>query len=121
MNGSALKIKVKNLDEGIRKLVLKGVIDGHTGGTFEKAINDTIDDEVKLIILDFYEVTYMSSSGVGVMISSHSKMEEESNGEGRIVILKASGSVQDVFRILEIKEMFFFSEEEEAAVNWLKN
>ena len=111
-----LKIKVKNLNDGIRKLLMRGVIDGHTSPTFEKALDDTIEDNVSKIILDFGEVSYMSSSGVGVLISVQSKLDDEFGGSGKMVLMRASDSVKDVFNILEIGGAFDFVKEEKDAV-----
>jgi anti-sigma B factor antagonist len=120
MGVKGLKIKVKSIKDDIKKVVLAGVIDGHTSRVFEKALLDLIDEEISKIVLDFGDVTYLSSAGVGVLISSLGRLEDELPDQpGDILILNPVESVKDVFQILEIESSFTFAKSEEDAIKIL--
>jgi anti-sigma B factor antagonist len=119
MKRSGLTIRFRNIKGGMTKLILKGVIDGHTSPEYQKAIEETVEKGVSGIILDFSDVQYMSSAGVGVLIAATALIEERFSDKGGIVVVNASESIKDVFKILEIHGAFTFVDSQEEAVNFL--
>jgi len=116
MSGTGLRIKVKKAEDDIRQLILRGVIDGHTSKTLEKAIIDVLDDGICRIILDFMRVSYLGSAGVGVIISCKGKMKDMFLDEpSEIIILNPIDSVRDVFKLLEISDTFNIVKTEQEA------
>ncbi len=116
MKSAKLKVKVKPGGDDIRKVVLNGAIDGHTSAMFDEVLQDLIEKGIRKIILDYADVSYMSSAGVGVLISVNQQMEEEFGKDFKgIVILNAIESIKDVFNILEIHETFIFTDNESTA------
>lgn len=87
---------------------LTGEIDHYSA---EKVRND-IDDEMKLyhakdLIIDFSEVTFMDSSGVGMVLGRYNKVKELG---GKVVIRDASRLVK---QILDMSGVFTLMEYEE--------
>lgn len=82
---------------------LSGDIDHHTA----KDIRETIDSEIdsmkpSLLILDFGEVTFMDSSGIGLVMGRFRKMQAL-NGE--IQILNTPLYISKVMRISGIEKL----------------
>lgn len=82
---------------------LKGDIDHHTA----KAIREEIDGEIdsakpSLLILDFGEVTFMDSSGIGLVMGRFRKMQTTS---GEIQITNTPLYISKVMRISGIEKL----------------
>lgn len=76
---------------------LMGELDHHSAEEVRVKIDDRIDrDNIKKVILDFGGVTFMDSSGIGVVIGRHKKMK---NRDGRLCIVEINKSVNKVFEI----------------------
>ena len=87
---------------------LSGEIDHHIA---EKIRND-IDDEIRLygtknLILDFSKVTFMDSSGVGVVLGRYKKLKEIG---GKVTVRNAGRLVK---QILELSGVFSLMDYEE--------
>ena len=65
---------------------VKGHLDGHTYPEFESELNDLIDSGKFNIIIDFAELNYISSAGLGVLLSAHTRVREH-NGDLKIASL----------------------------------
>ncbi len=90
-------IKSKN---GIVTAYLKGDIDHHTAPGMRDAVDDAISniESAKTVVLDFSEVSFMDSSGVGLVmgryrlcVQCHKKLRVDNLGERDYKILKMSG------------------------------
>ena len=76
---------------------LMGELDHHSAEEVRVKIDDRIDrDNIKKVILDFGGVTFMDSSGIGVVIGRHKKMK---NRDGRLCIVEINKAVNKVFEI----------------------
>lgn len=74
---------------------LRGYIDAHTVIEFEKAVNHSIENGTKNIILDISGLSYISSAGIGAMMGLARKLTQRS---GDLVLLNPT---QKVFAILD--------------------
>ena len=64
-------------------LVLLAELDHHSAEEVRVKIDDRIDrDNIKKVILNFREVTFMDSSGIGVVIGRYKKIK---NRDGKFV------------------------------------
>ena len=82
---------------------LSGDIDHHTA----KGIREEIDNEIdaskpSLLILDFGEVTFMDSSGIGLVMGRFRKMQSV---EGEIQIINTPLYIAKVMRISGIEKL----------------
>ena len=89
---------------------LSGEIDHHVA---EKIRND-IDDEIKLyetknLILDFSKVTFMDSSGVGVVLGRYKKVGERG---GTVTIRNADRLVRQILDMSGIFSLMKYEETE---------
>lgn len=90
---------------------LSGEIDHHVA---EKIRND-IDDEIRLygtknLILDFSKVTFMDSSGVGVVLGRYKKIKELG---GKVTIRNADRLVKQILDISGVFSLMDYEETEE--------
>lgn len=98
MNVGELKINRETLsDARIDVLRLGGGIDAHTFEQLDTAIGDIFYEGNYNIILDLTEVEYISSAGVGTLVSATHQAQQ--NG-GNVVLIEVNERVCEVFRVL---------------------
>ncbi|SFC62008.1 anti-sigma F factor antagonist [Clostridium uliginosum] len=74
-----------------------GELDHHSAEEVRVKIDDRIDrDNIEKVILNFSGVSFMDSSGIGVVVGRHKKI---SNKGGSLCIAKVSGNVNKVFEL----------------------
>ena len=65
---------------------VSGHLDGHTYPEFESELNTLIDSGQFNIVIDFEALSYISSAGLGVLLSAHTRVREH-NGDLKIASL----------------------------------
>ncbi|SHK04831.1 anti-anti-sigma regulatory factor, SpoIIAA [Hathewaya proteolytica DSM 3090] len=74
-----------------------GELDHHTCEEVRNKLDDRIEREkVKKVILDFRAITFMDSSGIGVIIGRYKKINQSG---GKICVAEATGTVEKVFML----------------------
>ena len=82
---------------------LSGDIDHHTAKAIREALDNEIDSsKPSLLILDFGEVTFMDSSGIGLVMGRFRKMQTV---EGEIQIINTPLYIAKVMRISGIEKL----------------
>jgi anti-sigma B factor antagonist len=77
-------------------LNLKGFLDAHTAPTLESALQNCLDERKFNIIVNFQDLTYISSAGLGVFMGF---IEEVRQNKGDI---KLSNMSQKIFRVFDL-------------------
>ena len=76
---------------------LYGELDHHSSEEIRAMLDDRIErDDIKNLILNFEHVTFMDSSGIGVVIGRYKKMQQK---KGTLCIAKARNNINKVFEI----------------------
>lgn len=76
---------------------LMGELDHHSAEEVRVKIDDRIDrDNIRKVILNFSGVTFMDSSGIGVVIGRYKKMK---NRSGNLCVAEINRTVNKVFEI----------------------
>ena len=76
---------------------LIGELDHHSAEEVRAKIDDRIErDNIKKVIMDFKEVTFMDSSGIGVVIGRLKKIK---NRDGKVCITNVNKRVDKVFTL----------------------
>ncbi len=76
---------------------LMGELDHHSAEEVRVKIDDRIDrDNIRKVILNFSGVTFMDSSGIGVVIGRYKKMK---NRNGKLCVAEINKTVNKVFEI----------------------
>lgn len=81
--------------KGALVVSLNGELDHHTAHEIRVKIDDRIDRlDVKKLVLDFSGVTFMDSSGIGVVIGRYKKLSVRN---GVVKIASVSKSIKRIF------------------------
>ena len=109
MNGFEVERKE---NEAVTCLYLKGYLDAHTSPKFEEALQELVDEKRFKIIVNFTELNYISSAGLGVFMGF---IEEIRNNGGDIKLSNMTPKVYKVFDLLGFPNLYeIFDREEEA-------
>ena len=84
-------------------LAVTGRVDSTTAGDFESALNATIDEGNRKIILDFTGLAYISSGGLRVLLATAKKLH---NNGGRFALCGLSYEVQKVMKLAGFTTIF---------------
>ena len=85
---------VEERNNNVLTFKIEGRLDTTTAPTLEKTINDILDGVTELI-LDMNQLTYVSSAGLRVLLSSQKKMN-------KIGTMKLIGVCEDVMEVFEM-------------------
>ena len=104
---------VSSREEGsVNVIELKGYLDAHTAPELETEFNRLIDDNNFKIVVNFTDLKYISSAGLGVFMAYVETMRENSGD------IKFSNLKEDVFNIFDLLGFpvlyEFFNDEKEA-------
>ena len=85
---------VEERNSNVLTLKIEGRLDTTTAPTLEKTINEKLDGVTELI-LDMNQLTYVSSAGLRVLLSSQKKMN-------KIGTMKLIGVCEEVMEVFEM-------------------
>lgn len=76
---------------------IMGELDHHTAEEVRSKIDDRLDrDSTSNLIMDFSGVSFMDSSGIGVVIGRYKKLNSKG---GNVAVINVKGNVQKVFEL----------------------
>ena len=90
----------KNLDGSKLEFVLDGRLDTITAPQLEEEIKASLDGITDLIF-NFSGLTYVSSAGLRVLLSSQKTMNEK----GRMVVKNVSEEIQEIFDVTGVSDI----------------
>nr|MBI1230599.1 anti-sigma factor antagonist [Cytophagales bacterium] len=88
------------------KLILKiqgDLIGDDAGPKLVEMVSDTINEDIKICIIDLSQVRYISSSGIGVLITMLTKMR---NAGGDVFLTSPSEHVKKLLIITKLNNIF---------------
>jgi len=80
-----------------------GAIDSSTTQNMEDHFKSLLKDHKQYIIVDFSQVTFISSSGIGILLGAVSSLRERG---GDLIFMKVPDQVREIFDILNITDYF---------------
>ena len=95
-------------------LAVAGKIDARTMGDFEGGIRAVMDAGHRNIVIDFADVPFISSAGLGILMSV---IEEIHEGGGDLMMARVQPEVYRIFDMLEFTTLFRFFDTVEEAVD----
>lgn len=99
-------------------LTVAGKIDAKTMGEFEGGIRALMDAGHLNLVLDFAEVPFISSAGLGILMSV---IEEIREPGGDLVLARVQPEVYRIFDLLEFTTLFqFYDSLDEAIASFAK-
>jgi len=92
-----------------------GELDHHSAQEVRNKIDDRIDREgIAKVIMDFSGVTFMDSSGIGVVIGRYKKLTSK---KGAVCVINVKGAVHKVFELSGMYKIIKRYDSFEQAVN----
>ncbi|NLI79855.1 MAG: STAS domain-containing protein [Candidatus Riflebacteria bacterium] len=108
-----LKIEVRQAAEGVTLIVLRGEIGTETVNQFKDRVDQIVNEGQTKLIMDFQEVNYLNSMGLGVVAATLKKVKK---GKGDLKLINLSPAVQELFELTRLTKVFEIFESQEAAV-----
>lgn len=103
----------------ISKVYLKGFLDAHTAPSLESTFQNLIDKNKYAIVVNFQDLAYISSAGLGVFMAFIEKVRENN---GDIKLSSMSEKVYNIFDLLGFPLLYdIFKTEEEAVQKFKEN
>lgn len=96
-----MEIRIEQIDD-IWILMLKGELDAASSIKFDEAIEKVQAHQPRKILIDFAELTYISSAGLGVILSHLDELEQRKT---RLALCSMQARVANVFEILGIDQL----------------
>ncbi|MFQ5824235.1 MAG: STAS domain-containing protein [bacterium] len=99
---------------GVSILYIKGYLDAHTAQGLENAIQGLIDDNKYKIVVNFEDLMYISSAGLGVFMGF---IEDIRKNGGDIKLTNMKPKIYRVFDLLGFPTLFDIVDDEATAVD----
>ena len=99
---------------GFEVLDLHGELDAHTASQLEESLKRLIENEKSNIIVNFSELDYIASAGLGVFMAY---IEDVRSIGGDIKLTNMNDRVFNVFDLLGFPTLYDILESEEQAIN----
>lgn len=103
----------KRNENDIEFVSLHGYLDAHTAQDLEKSIADSVAQGSNKLIVNFKNLEYISSAGLGVFMVF---IEDVRNATGDIKLTEMQPKVYTVFDLLGFHMLFDILETDEAAI-----
>ncbi|MHB8080260.1 MAG: STAS domain-containing protein [Candidatus Krumholzibacteriia bacterium] len=108
-----MKIKERKRD-GVAILELSGkIMGGDDAGSFDSTLKTLIHEGYRNVIVSLEKVSWINSSGLGILISGYSTMK---NNGGDLKLLRVSSRIESIFMVSKLHTVFASFADEEAAV-----
>ncbi len=107
-----MELRVREEDEVVI-LDLAGELDLYSAGELKQTLTGTMERGRFNVLVNFEKVSYVDSSGIGVLISFLTKLKKEG---GACKLVNVRGSVRMVFELTRLHKLFQIFETEEEAL-----
>ncbi len=80
-----------------------GVLSQGNADLLRSEIASLLDKEIKIILIDFQDVTFMTSSGIGALVAT---LKEVKAAGGQLYICSLSEQVKNIFELTKMELIF---------------
>lgn len=101
------------VDGDVNLIDVKGYLDAHTAPDLENEFNKLIEKKQFKVVVNFSELNYISSAGLGVFMAYVETMREQS---GDIKFSNLKEDVYSIFDLLGFPVLYEFYKDEEDAI-----
>ncbi len=88
------------------------LIGENVGPDILEVVNHAIENESRSIVIDLNGIRYMNSSGIGVLITVHSKMK---NIGGQVILVNPNDQIVKILDLTKLSQVFTIVESIELA------
>ena len=105
-------ISVRSINQQTNVLDIGGELTSFAEEELNAAINQANTDEINIIVMNFRDLTYMNSSGIGLLVTSLIRLGRE---EKRLVAVDLNDHFRQIFELTKLNEaIHLYSTEQEA-------
>jgi anti-sigma B factor antagonist len=105
-------ISVRNINQQTSAIDIGGELTSFAEEELNTAINQANTDEINIIVMNFRDLTYMNSSGIGLLVTSLIRLGRE---EKRLVAVDLNDHFRQIFELTKLNEaIHLYSTEQEA-------
>ncbi|NIM14449.1 MAG: anti-sigma factor antagonist [Candidatus Aminicenantes bacterium] len=97
-----MNIKVAK-EEDKTTVYLSGSVDIPGAESLKKALNQIADDNPKEVVIDFDEVNFIGSSGIGKLLLFYKKFTAKS---GKVSIINLNKEISALFKAIKLDKLF---------------
>jgi anti-sigma B factor antagonist len=108
-----IRIDVRPKSNDVTLIVLRGEIGTETVNQFKDKIDQIVADGKNKLVMDFQEVNYLNSMGLGVVAATLKKVKKN---KGDLKLINLSPAVQELFELTRLTKVFEIFKSEEDAV-----
>lgn len=88
-----------------------GILDGTKAGEFRQEISDVVENGANVVLIDFKDVTFMDSSGLGALVLALKTVRASG---GKLFICSINEQVKMLFELTSMDRVFeIFANQEE--------
>jgi anti-anti-sigma factor len=88
-----------------------GILDGTKAGHFRQEISNLVDSNVDIVLVDFQDVTFMDSSGLGALVLA---LKTVRAAGGKLFICSVNEQIKMLFELTSMDRVFeIFANREE--------
>ncbi|MDJ0715180.1 MAG: STAS domain-containing protein [Prochloraceae cyanobacterium] len=99
------------MDSAVKVFEPTGILDGTKSHEFRQQIDKIVQEGAKIILIDFKDVTFMDSSGLGALVLS---LKTVRSAEARLFICCLNDRIKILFELTSMDKVFeIFSSREE--------
>lgn len=113
IDNSKFEVSFRSIQD-ITLVDIQGFLDAHTATMFEDSLKNIISDGKIKIIVNFKNLDYISSAGLGVLMAF---IEELRAKKGDIKLAEMNDKVYSVFDLLGFPMLFDIDNDEKISVN----
>ena len=105
-------ISVRNINQQTSAIDIGGELTSFAEEELNTAINRANTEEINIIVMNFRDLTYMNSSGIGLLVTSLIRLGRE---EKRLVAVDLNDHFRQIFELTKLNEaIHLYSTEQEA-------
>jgi len=115
--GETVRIQIRELDECMAVCCVSGELDAYTAPELRDALDELIEQAKCWIIADLTELTYLDSTGLGILVGTAKKCRQAG---GDLAVACARRNLLRIFQISGTQEILNVVSDVEAATERLR-
>jgi anti-anti-sigma factor len=88
--------RMKNLKPTVKIVQPSGILDKTKASQFDRQIRAVIDEGANIVLVDFQDVTFMDSSGLGALVSA---VKTVRSANGKLAVCSLNHQIRILFEI----------------------
>jgi anti-sigma B factor antagonist len=109
---NTLDTQVRKTNDGVAVIDIAGEINGHSEEALMSAYKEASNNHTKVIILNFSDLKYMNSSGIGLLVTMLIRVKRQKQ---QLLAYGLNEHYQQIFELTRLNESIVIYESEEAA------